>query len=138
MNTGNTGNFWFDLTQILISKNFEKEIVFESSVLAWIRIEQKCWIRIRIKSIRIHNPAKIYAQYRKANICLEKLPLVPVQPHAGIPVRCLFAALRRGRGPWGRLLERQGKMLYVEPVSTSSFWEETASSQVRGGRRRQC
>jgi hypothetical protein len=46
------------LTQILISKKFEKEIVFESSVLAWIwiRIEQKCWIRIRIKSIRIHNP----------------------------------------------------------------------------------
>jgi hypothetical protein len=42
----------------LISKKFEKEIVLESSVLAWIRIriEQKCWIRIRIKSIRIHNP----------------------------------------------------------------------------------
>jgi hypothetical protein len=39
-------------------KKFEKEIVFESSVLAWIRIriEQKCWIRIRIKSIRIHKP----------------------------------------------------------------------------------
>jgi hypothetical protein len=33
-------------------------MVFKSSVLAWIRIriEQKCWIRIRIKSIRIHNP----------------------------------------------------------------------------------
>jgi hypothetical protein len=48
-----------DLTQILISKKFEKEIVFESSFLAWIRIriEQKCWIRIRIKSFRIHNPA---------------------------------------------------------------------------------
>jgi hypothetical protein len=45
----------------LILKIFEKEIVFESSVLAWIRIriEQKCWIRIRIKSIRIHNPAFI-------------------------------------------------------------------------------
>jgi hypothetical protein len=47
----------------LISKKFEKEIVFESSVLGWIRIrnririEQKCWIRIRNKSIRIHNPA---------------------------------------------------------------------------------
>jgi hypothetical protein len=46
----------------LISKKFEKKIVFESSVLAWIRfrnrirIEQKCWIRIRIKWIRIHNP----------------------------------------------------------------------------------
>jgi hypothetical protein len=54
------GIFLFDLTQILISNKFEKEIVFESSVLAWIRnrirIEQKCWIRIRIKSIRIHNP----------------------------------------------------------------------------------
>jgi hypothetical protein len=46
----NTDIFLFDLTQILISKKFEKEIVFESSVLAWIRIriEQKCWIRIRI------------------------------------------------------------------------------------------
>jgi hypothetical protein len=43
--------FWFDMNQILISKKFEKEIVFESSVLAWIRI------RIRIKSIWIHNPA---------------------------------------------------------------------------------
>jgi hypothetical protein len=44
--------FWF-LNKI------EKEIVFESTVLAWIRIriEQKCWIRIRKKSIRIHNPA---------------------------------------------------------------------------------
>jgi hypothetical protein len=51
------------LIQILISKKFENNIVFESSVLAWIRIrnriqiEQKCWIRIRIKSIQIHNPA---------------------------------------------------------------------------------
>jgi hypothetical protein len=53
-----TGIFLFNLTQILILKKFEKEIVFESSVLAWIqiRIEQKCWIRIRNKSIRIHNP----------------------------------------------------------------------------------
>jgi hypothetical protein len=44
----------------LISKKFEKEIVFESSDLAWIRIriEQKCWIWICIKSIRIHNPGK--------------------------------------------------------------------------------
>jgi hypothetical protein len=56
--------FLFDLTQILISKKFEKEIVFESSVLAWsrsrIRIKLKCWIRIRIpiESIRIHNPEK--------------------------------------------------------------------------------
>jgi hypothetical protein len=61
----------FDLIQILILKKL-KEIVFESSVLAWIRIrnrirnwirnwiririEQKCCIRIRIKSIRIHDP----------------------------------------------------------------------------------
>jgi hypothetical protein len=36
--------FWFDLTQILILKKFEKEIVFESSVLAGIRT----WIRNRI------------------------------------------------------------------------------------------
>jgi hypothetical protein len=52
------------LTQILISKKFEKEIFFESSVLAWIRIriEQKCWIRIRIKSIRIHNPGFFIAE----------------------------------------------------------------------------
>jgi hypothetical protein len=65
-----TGIFLFKLTQILISKKFEKEIVFKSSVLAWIRIRnrirnwirivQKCWIRIRIKSIRIHNPATGY------------------------------------------------------------------------------
>jgi hypothetical protein len=59
----NTGIFdLIGMTQILISKKFEKEIVFKSSVLAWIqirnriRIEQKCWIRIRNKSIRIHNP----------------------------------------------------------------------------------
>jgi hypothetical protein len=52
--------FIIDLSQILISKKFEKNIVFDSSVLAWIRkrIAQKCWIRIRIESIRIHNPAK--------------------------------------------------------------------------------
>jgi hypothetical protein len=50
--------FWFELTQILISNEFEKETVYESSVLAWIRIVLKCWIRIRIRieSIRIHNP----------------------------------------------------------------------------------
>jgi hypothetical protein len=46
----------------LISNKFEEEIVFESSGLAWIwsriRIELKCWIRIRIESIRIHNPEK--------------------------------------------------------------------------------
>jgi hypothetical protein len=58
----------FIFSQILISKKFEKEIVYESSVLAWIQnrirnwiriqIEQKCWIRICIKSIRIHNPGQ--------------------------------------------------------------------------------
>jgi hypothetical protein len=58
----NIGIFLFDLTEILISKKFEKEIVFESSVFAWIRIriELKCWIRICIESIRIHNPGKKY------------------------------------------------------------------------------
>jgi hypothetical protein len=58
----NTAIFCFNLTQIFISKKFEKEIVFESFVLTWIwiRIEQKCWIRIRSKSIRIHNPEKLY------------------------------------------------------------------------------
>jgi hypothetical protein len=54
--------YWWKLTQIFIFKKFEKEIVFECSVLAWIRfwirirIEQNCWMRIRIKSIGIHNP----------------------------------------------------------------------------------
>jgi hypothetical protein len=50
----------------LISKKFEKEIVFESSVLAWIRIriEQKCWILILNKSIRILNPG---SNQRKRN-----------------------------------------------------------------------
>jgi hypothetical protein len=47
----------------LISKKIEKEIVFESSVLAWIRIririELKCWIPIRIESIRIPNPGLV-------------------------------------------------------------------------------
>jgi uncharacterized membrane protein YidH (DUF202 family) len=49
-------HFLFDFTQILISNNFEKEIVLESSVLAWIRsrIELKCWIQIEY--IRIHTP----------------------------------------------------------------------------------
>jgi hypothetical protein len=37
------------LTQIFISIKFEKEIVFESSVLAWIRIRIRNWIRIRIE-----------------------------------------------------------------------------------------
>jgi hypothetical protein len=62
----------------LISKKFEKEIVFESFVLAWIRnrilirnwirirIEQKGWIRIRIKSIRIHNPGSLRKKLVKA------------------------------------------------------------------------
>jgi hypothetical protein len=40
--------FWIDLTQILIFKKIWEKIVFESSVLAWIRI--------RSESIRIHNP----------------------------------------------------------------------------------
>jgi hypothetical protein len=54
--------FWFQ-------KNL-REIVFKSSVLAWIRIrnrlririEQKCWIRVRNKSIRIHNPENKYGR----------------------------------------------------------------------------
>jgi hypothetical protein len=57
----NTGIFDLIYLKFWFQQNL-KEIVFESSVLAWIRIrnririEQKCWIRIRIKSIRIHNP----------------------------------------------------------------------------------
>jgi hypothetical protein len=50
----NTGIFiWFDSNFHL--NTFEKEIVLHR---IRIRIEQKCWIqiRIRIKSIRIHNP----------------------------------------------------------------------------------
>jgi hypothetical protein len=75
----NTGIFLFDLTQILISKKFGKEIVFESSVLAWIRIriEQKCWIQIRIKSIRIHNPAKKSAFFHRNFLIF--LPLDPIR-----------------------------------------------------------
>jgi hypothetical protein len=42
--------FLFDLTQISISKKFEKEIVFESSILAWIRI---------------HNPDKYALNFKK-------------------------------------------------------------------------
>jgi hypothetical protein len=49
--------FDFIWLKIWFQKNLKK-IVFISSGLAWIRIEQKCWIRIRIKWIRIHNPAK--------------------------------------------------------------------------------
>jgi hypothetical protein len=59
----NTNIFDFILLKFRFLKNLEK-IFFKSSVLAWIwirirnriRIEQKCWIRIRIKWIRIHNP----------------------------------------------------------------------------------
>jgi hypothetical protein len=74
--------FLFDLTQILISNKFEKEIVFESSIFAWIqiriRIEQKCWIRIRIKSIRIHNPGFLMKKCKKAsaNICQDNVPTI--------------------------------------------------------------
>jgi hypothetical protein len=59
----NTGIFYLILLKFIFQKKFEKEIVFESSVLAWIQsririwIGLKCWIRIRIESIRIHNPA---------------------------------------------------------------------------------
>jgi hypothetical protein len=62
---------WFD-------SNFEKEIVFESSVLAWIRIriEQKWWIRIRIKSIRIHNPDFLHACLFCWLLFLRGLPLL--------------------------------------------------------------
>jgi hypothetical protein len=50
------------LTQILISKKFEKETVFESSVLAWIRSRIRIRIRIELKCcilIRIHSPGYI-------------------------------------------------------------------------------
>jgi hypothetical protein len=36
-------------------------MAFESSVLAWIRI--RGWIRIRIESIRIHNPVLFITFY---------------------------------------------------------------------------
>jgi hypothetical protein len=53
---GNTDIFDLIWLKFWFQTKFEKEIVCESSVLAWIRIriEQKCWIRI--KAIRIHNP----------------------------------------------------------------------------------
>jgi hypothetical protein len=54
----NTGIFDLISLKFWFQKKFEKESFFDSSVLAWIRIEQKYWIRIRIKSIRIHNPEK--------------------------------------------------------------------------------
>jgi hypothetical protein len=69
--------FWFD-------SNFEKKIVFESSVLAWIliririqnwiriRIAQKSWIRIRIEAIRIHNPDKDDLKKFNNNECLRR------------------------------------------------------------------
>jgi hypothetical protein len=46
------------MTKILISKKFEKEIVLESSALAWIQHFCSIQIRIRNKSIRIHNPGE--------------------------------------------------------------------------------
>jgi hypothetical protein len=56
----NTSIFYLIWLKFWFQRKSDKEIVFESSVLAWIRIrtriEQKCWIRIRIKSIQIHNP----------------------------------------------------------------------------------
>jgi hypothetical protein len=66
----NNTNILIDLTQLLISKKFEKEIVFESSVLAWIRIriEPKCWIQIRIISIQIHNPAEFIKKVEPCKI----------------------------------------------------------------------
>jgi hypothetical protein len=49
-------------------RNFGGKNVFESSVLALIiiRIELKCWIRIRIRieSIRIHNPVFFYSNFK--------------------------------------------------------------------------
>jgi hypothetical protein len=61
----NTSMFYLIWLKFWFQKKFEKEIVFENSVLAWIRsriririgIEPKCWIQISIESIRIHNPA---------------------------------------------------------------------------------
>jgi hypothetical protein len=46
----NTSIFYLIWLKFRFQKKFEKEIVFKSSVLAWIRIRivQKCWIRIRI------------------------------------------------------------------------------------------
>jgi hypothetical protein len=67
----------FYLIQILISEKFENKIVFESSVLAWIRIRnririnQKCWIRIRIKSIRIHNSDIFIIFFEKFGVVVE-------------------------------------------------------------------
>jgi hypothetical protein len=57
--------FLFDLTQICISKKFDKEIALKSSVLARIRsrFELTCWIRIHIESIRIHNPSLSYSTF---------------------------------------------------------------------------
>jgi hypothetical protein len=67
------------LTQIFISKKFEKEVIFGSSVLAWIRIELKCWIRI--ESIRIHNPDISYFSFFPGLVWLREQIL-----HGGGPV----------------------------------------------------
>jgi hypothetical protein len=64
----NTGIFYLIWLKFWLQTKFEKEIVFESSVLAWIRnrilirirIKLKSWIRIRIESIRIYNPVNSY------------------------------------------------------------------------------
>jgi hypothetical protein len=62
---------------ILFDSNFDikkiwEKIVFESSVLTWIRIEQKCWIRIHIKWIRIHNPDMNFRYKMYKNITSQK------------------------------------------------------------------
>jgi hypothetical protein len=72
---------WFDSN--FDFKQIWEIIVFESSFLAWIRIrnwiriKQKCWIRIRIESIRIHNPAL------KASHGNRKVPTAPRPRSAG-------------------------------------------------------
>jgi hypothetical protein len=75
----------------LISKIFEKEIFFESSVLAWTRIririrtriELKSWIRIRIRieSIRIHNPAFFLFETKLQDIWLKEVMKAVVTIH---------------------------------------------------------
>jgi hypothetical protein len=69
----NIGIFYLIWLKFWFKQKFAKEIVFESSVLAWIRsriririrIELKCWIRFRIESIRNHNPGFLKIHIRQ-------------------------------------------------------------------------
>jgi hypothetical protein len=49
---------WLKFRKILEKKFLQSSVLALIRIRNRIRIEQKCWIRIRIKWIRIHNPVK--------------------------------------------------------------------------------